>query len=371
MNRQAAAQTQVTGGDPGQAPEEELVEFVDETEQRGQAQPGQQVAVVPPGEEDDDDEPVGQQAGAGEGGQQAIGEEGQQEGMTPRQRRRARERQRMSMERAELFRLREDNTRLMQLVQRTDARIANVELTGLDSQIAGVEAEINRAGIIMQSAMKAQNTEDFMKAMEIRDVLRDRLNKLQFAKQSAQGQPPGAAQGGQAPVSDGGGQPAGPPQVSPEQRHFAGIFVSRHPWFTLGGRDPDSQTVQMLDEQLTREGGNPRTPEYWMELERRIAEELPHRTQPMNNNGANGQGGDAGQQSQQQGAGRQNGAAGGPKLPGSGNRGGASGAAPGKFHLSAARKQALIDLGVWDNPTERNKHIRAFMRWDQEHGAQQ
>ncbi len=364
MNRQAATQAQVSGNAPGGTDDEPLIEIVDETEQRGQPQPGSQQQV----QGDEDDAPVGNQPDSGvddDGGGEQLAQGGNVQQMTPRQKRRQRERQRLSLERMELLRLREENQRLAHVVQRTDARIANVEQSGLDQQITGVETEINRADLVMQRALEGGNAADFMQAQRIRDVLRDRLNVLKATKAQGNSSQPQMAQGG-PPAGGAQGAPTAP-VVTPQQRHYGGVFMARHPWFKLGSPDPESQTVQMIDEQMMREGHNPSMPDYWIELERRINEELPHRAAPV----ADSHNPDNGGESQPTNNGRNsNGPTGGPPVPGSGNRGGSNGPASNRFHLSAARKQALIDLGVWDNPTERNKHIKAFMEWDRQHVKQ-
>ena len=200
----------------------------------------------------------------------------------------------------------------------------------------------------MSRAMAAQNGEDFVEAQNIRDVLRDRLNALRQVKQ---------AQEYRAQQSDA--RPAEQPtgwQPTKEQVFNARTFLSRHPWYQINGRDEDSRTVTSIDNEMMAEGGNPSAAEYWMELERRINEELPHRALKRQQGGGEPPRGG-------------NGGAGGPRLPGGGGSGGAGGVQ--KFHLSAARKQALIDLGVYDDPEKRMKHIRRFIEWDKANPTKQ
>lgn len=310
---------------------------------------------------DTEDDTAGQQSDArtghaqqGDGGQAAAGET--QEQLTARQRRRRRENAARDRERQELATLRQENARLRQGQQQIDSRLSAVEQAGIDGQISSIETELSRANLVMKRAMEAQNADDFVQAQEIRDAFRDRLAKLRAQKEQSTRQAESPQQAATPTMPDG---------MTQAQVHFARIFASRHPWFNpnLNARDRDSDSVRQLDGEMLREGLDPSKPEYWIELERRIQEDLPHKFQAANEGGGQSNGG---AQPRQQGTAQNaNGrASGGPKLPGSGA--GSSGAGGGvvKFHLSAARKQAMIDTGNWDDPVRRERQIRYFMKWD-------
>jgi hypothetical protein len=364
------AETKVSGGgsQPGTGPEIEVIEEAPGSQPEPQG--GQQAVVqsqqrAAPDEdmedEDLEDTRAGRQPGAQQQGTEAQPGETQEQ-LTARQRRRRAERAARERERAELMRLRQENHQLRQGVGRIDQRLANVETSTIDGQIMSLESEIARANQVISRAVTAANGDDVVQAQEIRDVLRDRLGELK--RQKAQGE---QRQQQAGPDQDAGagqvtGRPAG---VTPQQQQFAGIFMSRHPWVDLRGGDADSVRVLELDTQLTQEGSDPKTPEHWMELERRVREELPQRFQSAaNDNGnANGNGGGQRQQANNRQVGGR--AAGGPRLPGNGSGGGnGEGGGPIKFHLSAERKQALIDMGVWDDPQERMRYIKRFVDWD-------
>lgn len=293
---------------------------------------------------------------------QQVADEGEPAGnqqLTPRQRRRQRERDATRRERAELIRLRTENTQLRNAHQGLDARLQNVEQSGIAGQISNLEVEISKANGVMKRAMEAQNGDDFIRAQEIRDVLRDRLLRLKDQDGGAQRADEGQQDQRQRQT------PQGNPNLTPQQVQFARIFVSRHNWYDPNARDQDSKAVQQIDNEMVAQGLNPTTPEYWVELERRVKEDLPHKFQQEGRDGPGSQRQNAVNNNPATGDRR----AGGPKLPGGG--GGASNAAGGpvKFHISAARKQALVDLGVWENPAERNKHIKRFIAWDKDNAA--
>ena len=297
---------------------------------------------------------------------QAAGPDGAQPGETPeqltaRQRRRAREKQARDRERAEAARLREENEQLKRAVLHVDARVSNVERAGIDGQISALEVEIQRAQHVMARAMTAQNGDDFNQALEIRDQFRDQLQKLKADKAKISKQ--ATDQGQEPPTQQQVRLPNGQTQ---QQVSFQQVFMSRHPWFNAapGVQDKDSKAILQIDTEMLAEGKDPSTPAYWIELERRVQEDVPHRFQQAAQD-------DQGANPQRQ-NGRGNGAngrpTGGPKLPGGGS-GGGPGAGNGgavKFHLSKARKDAMIASGAWDDPVQKERQIRYFMKWDAE-----
>lgn len=123
-------------------------------------------------------------------------------------------------------------------------------------------------------------------------------------------------------------------------------FMKKNNWYKHEGRDTDSLMVRTLDNALAQEGWDPKTEEYWTELQERVKKYLPHRTGratvPSTDNPR-------------------------PKsvVSGSGGEAGASGS-KGTFTLSAARVQALKDAGMWDNPAERADAVKRFKLHDQQ-----
>lgn len=269
------------------------------------------------------------------------------EQLSARQRRRRADRAVRDRERQELATLRNENAQLKQIALSTDQRVARVEISTVDSQIAVLEAEIGRANSVISRAITAANGEDAQTAMEIRDTLRDRLNGLKADKAKQ-------LESRQQVVAQPVQQAQLPPGVTPAQVSNFNIFLKRHDWYDPQWGDADSLKVKAIDKELQDEGSDPNMASHWQELENRVREALPHRFQAVAADG----GSKTGEQPNK----RPNGS-GGPRLPGSGA--GSGGGAGGKvtFHLSAARKQALIDLGVYGTP-DQTKYIKNFMAWD-------
>lgn len=349
----------------GQANTEPEIEIVEGDGDQGGAGTQQQAGDERAGNyeyPDDEGDDQGQQADARAGNREQGQETRQesQEQLTARQRRRRADQARRDRERQELIRLRQENEQLKNGQVLTDRRLANLETSTIDGQIASLEAEVARCNTVMSRAVVAQNGDDFAAAQDIRDTLRDRLVSLKNQKAAqaaaARGDSRGAAAGGSVPG------------VTAQQQRFARIFMGRHRWYAPNTGDADSIRVEEIDSQLTREGGNPLTPEYWIELEARVREELPHRFQTADTSGGEDQGG--GNNGQGGGVNNRNGGKRprGPRIPGpagGGGNGGNGGGGPQRFHLSAERKQALIDLGVDVNDREAiMPYVKRFMAWD-------
>lgn len=277
---------------------------------------------------------------------------------TARQRRRQRERERMATERQELMVLRRENESLKKNQVQIDTRVSHIEVSAVDTQIGSLENEIARAGSVMARAMVDKDAESWQQAQEIRDKFRDRLVMLREQKKALATRPV-AETSGDAPVArTEAGRPGKAPTFSQAQIEYARTFTQRHAWYKTDGSDADSAEVMRIDQDLAHEGMNPSTPEYWWELEKRIAEEMPHHTPPATI---------PPKEAPKPNGGRPR----GPKLPGSGGGGnGANGGGPRTFHLSAARRQSLVDLGVWDDPAARMKYVKRFMQWDKDNAAE-
>jgi hypothetical protein len=312
------------------------------------------------GAADDDDEPAAATEARTGHAQQgddvadaAAGETPEQ--LSARQRRRQRDRAARAREQQELQRLRAENAQLRQGQQVLDTRLSSVEQAGIEGQIAQLESEIQRANSVMKRAMAAQNGDDFVQAQEIRDQFRDQVTRLKMQKDQ------------QARQAQQAAQPTGT-MASAEvlKQNYQRIFLSRHPWFNPRSNDKDSQAILRLDAEMLAEGKQPSESSYWLELENRVREDLPHLFRSAND--ANGQQQeDPGRQQNGRGKAAGGRASGGPRMPGNGSgSSGGGGGAPIKFHLSALRKKAMIDSGAWEDPERKKRQIAYYMKWDKE-----
>lgn len=131
-----------------------------------------------------------------------------------------------------------------------------------------------------------------------------------------------------------------PQPLDPRVADNAKSWTEKHAWYNPTGKDADSRIVLTIDSTLAEEGWDPTTPDYWNELDARIKKYLPHRA----NRGII----TSKAKSTVAGSGRETG----------------SGRATGVFKLSAARVQAIKDLGDWDDPVARNRRIKEYRDYD-------
>lgn len=133
-----------------------------------------------------------------------------------------------------------------------------------------------------------------------------------------------------------------PDAVSESVRENAEAWMDKHKWYDPQGRDTDSRIAKVIDQELAADGWEPSDPEYWDELDSRLASRLPHRYAAK---GATK---------------RTN--------PAPSGRSSNPGAGPSgtTFTLSRDRVQAIKDAGAWDDPARRNQMIKAYAAYDRQ-----
>ena len=177
--------------------------------------------------------------------------------------------------------------------------------------------------------------------MDHRDTIRDNLRELEQAKEYL-------AERGKGP---GGGEQ---PQLDPRHVAYANQFIVDNDWWDPNGRDEESKKVLELDRSLVVEGYDPRTKEYWDELRERVQEALPDRFESQDDQDeteGKGSGNGKGQKKQSRGPQFRTG---GRERPLKKN----------EVYISAERKEAMIEAGVWDDPVTRNKYLKAYSEYD-------
>lgn len=194
----------------------------------------------------------------------------------------------------------------------------------IDQHIAQADAERKHAETIMARAIEEGNGADAIAAQSIRDAARDRHNELVAAKTR---------------VSQAREQ-AGKPQADPAAATYAQRWVKDNPWYDPSGADENSAITNVLDLQLKREGRNPASEDYWMELTARVAARLA----PKPNGAENGQ----------------------RKAPPVGqSREHAPQSTRKEIYVTPERKQAMIEAGYWDDPVKRTQALKRYQAFDQ------
>lgn len=290
-------------------------------------------------DEDDDDERLG------------ANESDTEEGLTPAQIKR---RERKMRERAAREAQERELADLRAFRQAAEPRLAALEGNALGLNAAQLEARIiqarNTAATAEQIRERAEaqgNVSDTIEAIRLRDQANAELQQLQPALANLQQLRAQAQQVQQAPVQQ--------PQVNNAANELAEAWKTANPWYDDNGTDANSLATKQIAAQLAREGFNGGTLGYWQELTRRCNGVVQLDT-------ASAQQGQPALRQQ------------GRKSPPTGQRG--ESIAPGsnsqrQFYLSPERKQAMIDMGVWDDPAQRKEWAKRYAEYDRQQAAGQ
>lgn len=304
--------------------QDELLEEDDE-QQEEQAK-GKEPEYVPVESKEEDDE----------GGEDVRLSEDNEDREETRRRRKAEKEERAARRKAAIERdktelnfLRQRNEDLEKRVMSIEQRTTRSEAVSLKERIAEAMAEAKAAERIMAKAVEAGAGEDVTKAMRIRDEALRKAQQLNYAAQQMAAQAKAAQK---------------PAPMDPEVSIMAKRWISENSWYNPKGQDEESKIVQVIDQALMNEGYNPKSDDYWAELDRRIARRLPERKQIDDEPRKNGRKG--------------------PMIGGSREHAPAS--TRREVYVSPERKDAMIQAGVWDDPVLRQKYLKQYAKWDRD-----
>ena len=126
----------------------------------------------------------------------------------------------------------------------------------------------------------------------------------------------------------------------PQLQRHANNWMSNNPWYDPNGKDPDSRRALNEDAILAEEGYDPKTAEYWEELDRRLQRVVPHRyTEDANEK----------PRSRPRSA-----------VTSSGREFASNNGRGNSFTLSPDQVRAMKDAGMWDDAEKRAKMIRRY-----------
>jgi hypothetical protein len=322
---------------PG-ADEEDIREESDEREEREVAEEEQQEEEVHAEEED---ERVGHGDEQEDDGREAI-----------RERRRAEKRRRKEnrdRDRVELNYLRQRNEQLERRQSDLDARVSHGEIVSIEGRIAELDGQIREAERIQGLAISKGDGDTATKAAQIARELG--IGRAQLA----------------ATHSQRVAQTRAPQQQQPDPgiQAAAREWAERREWYDPNLRDNDSRVAKAIEDQLFNEGRlDARYPEYWEELDRRLAKYMPHRYGNGHRNVRDEDDGDEdeGERPARREEPRR---AKGPRITTGGRE---RPLKSNEVYVSAERKKALQDANAWDDPVLRERYLKQFRKYDREHG---
>ena len=233
----------------------------------------------------------------------------------------------ITRDKLELEFLRKRNDELERRVSVQETRAHQTDLYNIDAHVAQAQREVQMAETVIAKAVAAGNGDDVAQALRYRDEAIAKVQQYGQYKQQFSAQ-----------------QPAQAPAVDDMVMVHAKEFLEDNPWYDMHGQDEASAVVLAIDQNLAKEGFDPRTEDYWDELRDRVARRLPDKM---------------GKQAAAQRTPR-----GGPAV-GSG-REHAPTSTRKEVYISPERKQALIDAGVWDDPVLRMKYVKRYAQYDRE-----
>lgn len=303
----------------------------DDEELEQDAEGTEYVAVEEPvkSEDDEDDEKSlkasDEDDGDDEDEREAIRERRRQE----KKERKERREKAIGRDKIELNFLRQRNDELERRMMAVESHTKQSSLSDIDRQINAAVYEAETAEQIIAKAVEAGNGEDVTKALRYRDQAVAKAQQLTQYKQQQEQQ-------SQRQV----------PAIDKAIEHYAKEFMETNSWYDPQGGDEDSAIVLAIDAKLAQEGFDPRTEEYWDELEARVERRLPEKFAKQAKPAARKP-------------------TGGPAV-GSG-REHAPTSTRKEIYISPERKAAMIEAGVWDDPVLRQRYIKRYAEYDRQH----
>lgn len=242
--------------------------------------------------------------------------------------------------------------RFMEMEQRQ----SHTETSAIDTRINTVSSQLANARRVMADSLKAPNgsgADQYEEALKIYDELREQLGELKGSKRQHEAHSQERAQQ-QSVVREEPGEVRPDPRVVSNARGWA----AQHKWFSFDGKDEDSSIVRAIDEALAGDGFDPMEQDYWDELTERVKRRLPERFKK----GVKSRPADDDEMDDEEDE-REVRGSGGPKFSSGGRE---RPLKKGEVYVSAERKQAMKEYGVWDDPVARNRMLKNYAKWDAE-----
>ena len=220
--------------------------------------------------------------------------------------------------------LERQNQQLLERLSVLERKSHGSDLARLDKAIEDQNSRILFAKQKMSEATKSGNGELATSAQEMWFEARRQAEALANLKKRA------VAPQNQRTIQ------APDPQL---QRH-ANKWMSENTWYDPNGKDPDSRRALNEDAILAEEGYDPKTAEYWEELDRRLQRVVPHRYTE-----------DADEKPRSR-----------PRsaVTSSGREFASNNGRGNSFTLSPEQVRAMKDAGMWDDAEKRAKMIRRY-----------
>jgi hypothetical protein len=229
--------------------------------------------------------------------------------------------------------LKKQNEMLAERLAIIEKKTSGAELARVDKAIEDAGVQVEYAKMKLQEAVSQSDGESAIQAQEMLYEAKQKMEALANLKRQATHQSNQPRQNINVP--------------DPIVQRMVSDWMEENSWYDPRGEDEASQITQLIDKQLTKEGFDPTTQEYWDELSYRAEKRLPE----IKNKVYNGEN----VRSQR------------PRsVVTSSGRESNSTPRGNEFILSPERVSALKEAGVWNNPEQKMKMINRFREWDKQ-----
>lgn len=253
---------------------------------------------------------------------------------------------------------------LQEQVAQLRGRTVQYDVNQLKGNLAAIEAQQSDAKAVLAKLVKAGDGDGVAEITELQMQLRDQHR--QVTEQLARAKK-GVKNGRSAEEGDEGGEQSRQPSrrlpaPDPEVVRYAQDWITDHKWADpRKGDQEEVQIVRAIDHNMTQQGWDPRSPDYWEELTSRVKRRLPHRFKQPTPNGE----GNRGERRVNGDNGSKRPAQGGPRMaPASQSGGGSRPLGKNEVKVTPERKAAMIAAGKWDDPVKRNRMLAEYARYD-------
>ena len=232
--------------------------------------------------------------------------------------------------------LKRQNDELSARLLNVESRTSGAELARVDKSIEDSQLRVQYAQSKISEALRAQDGDAMVKAQEMLYESKKALEQLSAVKQNM--------------LYAAKNPPQNNLQV-PDSRvqQNAAAWMQKHGWYKPDLSNTDSKIAHAIDVELTNEGWDPATTEYWDELDDRLRDRMPNRFEDDYNETP------APQQKRK------------AIVTGSGRETSSTEKA-GVFKLDPDRVAAMKETGAWFDPKRKAKMVQYYMEYDKLNG---
>ena len=160
--------------------------------------------------------------------------------------------------------LKRQNDELSYRLLNVENRTSGAELARVDKSIEDSQLRVQYAQSKISEALRAQDGDAMVKAQEMLYESKKAYEQLTAVKQN---------------MLNAARNPSQNNLQIPDARaqQHAATWMGKHTWYRADLSNTDSKIAHAIDVELTNEGWDPATPDYWDELDDRLRDRMPNR----------------------------------------------------------------------------------------------